>query len=103
MFLLVLAHLDSPEQRAVKWLSLLFLFKPTLASSLYTILLSASIFLCTVLSWCIVVLSVCCTQMQSLLQIWKDLPPNEALELLDYQYADKSVRAFAVKCLKVMT
>jgi len=42
--------------------------------------------------------------MQSLLQIWKDLPPKEgALELLDYQYADKSVRAFAVKCLKVMT
>jgi len=45
----------------------------------------------------------CCVQMQSLLQIWKDLPPNKALELLDYQYADKSVRAFAVKCLKVMT
>jgi len=48
-------------------------------------------------------LLTCSTQMQSLLQIWKLLPPNEALELLDYQYADKSVRAFAVRCLKEMT
>ena len=40
--------------------------------------------------------------MQSLLQIWRDLSHNEALELLDYQYADKLVRAFAVRCLKVM-
>ena len=48
-------------------------------------------------------LSMLCAQMQSLLQIWKPLPPNEALELLDYQYADKSVRAFAVECLKVIS
>ncbi|XP_070560385.1 phosphatidylinositol 4,5-bisphosphate 3-kinase catalytic subunit beta isoform-like [Ptychodera flava] len=39
-------------------------------------------------------------QMQALLQIWPKLEPEQALELLDYQYADKSVRSFAVECLK---
>ncbi len=40
--------------------------------------------------------------MQMLLQIWQPLPPTEALELLDFAYADKEVRKFAVKCLKSM-
>nr|XP_006815238.1 PREDICTED: LOW QUALITY PROTEIN: phosphatidylinositol 4,5-bisphosphate 3-kinase catalytic subunit beta isoform-like [Saccoglossus kowalevskii] len=38
-------------------------------------------------------------QMQALLQIWPKLQPDQALELLDYQYADNSVRSFAVGCL----
>ncbi|XP_077998659.1 phosphatidylinositol 4,5-bisphosphate 3-kinase catalytic subunit beta isoform-like [Glandiceps talaboti] len=38
--------------------------------------------------------------MQALLQIWTKLEPEQALELLDYQYADDSVRSFAVECLK---
>jgi len=41
-------------------------------------------------------------QMQMLLQIWVPLPPTEALLLLDFEYADKSVRKFAVKCLEQM-
>lgn len=36
----------------------------------------------------------------SLLQIWPKLPPFKALELLDYAYADSSVRKFAIECLK---
>lgn len=40
--------------------------------------------------------------MQALLQIWQPIPPTEALELLDFQYADKAVRKFAVECLKNM-
>ena len=40
--------------------------------------------------------------MQALLQIWPELPPTEALELLDFSYADKTVRRFAVQCLKHM-
>lgn len=41
--------------------------------------------------------------MQALLQIWQPIPPTEALELLDFQYADKAVRKFAVECLKNMS
>jgi len=40
--------------------------------------------------------------MQALLQIWPTIPPEQALELLDFQYADKEVRKFAVKCLQEM-
>ncbi|XP_026288763.1 phosphatidylinositol 4,5-bisphosphate 3-kinase catalytic subunit delta isoform [Frankliniella occidentalis] len=36
----------------------------------------------------------------TLLQHWPTLPVEKALELLDYAYADQSVRTFAVKCLR---
>lgn len=39
-------------------------------------------------------------QMQALLQIWPELEPERALELLDFAYADNYVRKFAVKCLQ---
>ncbi|RDD40507.1 Phosphatidylinositol 4,5-bisphosphate 3-kinase catalytic subunit beta isoform [Trichoplax sp. H2] len=39
-------------------------------------------------------------QMQALLQIWTELQAEDALELLDYKFADKAVREFAVKCLR---
>lgn len=35
-----------------------------------------------------------------LLQKWPKLSPYRALELLDYAYADSSVRKFAIECLK---
>ena len=38
--------------------------------------------------------------MQALLQIWPELQAEDALELLDCKFADKTVREFAVKCLK---
>ncbi|XP_071805229.1 phosphatidylinositol 4,5-bisphosphate 3-kinase catalytic subunit beta isoform-like [Asterias amurensis] len=41
----------------------------------------------------------CVAQMQALLQIWPELKPEEAMELLDYRYPDLSVRKFAVECL----
>ncbi|KAK2151241.1 hypothetical protein LSH36_371g03029 [Paralvinella palmiformis] len=37
--------------------------------------------------------------MHALLQIWKELPPEHALELLDFRYPDMEVRRFAVRCL----
>ncbi|XP_076360353.1 phosphatidylinositol 4,5-bisphosphate 3-kinase catalytic subunit beta isoform-like isoform X1 [Tachypleus tridentatus] len=40
------------------------------------------------------------SQVTALLQGWQLLPPEEALELLDYAYADQNVRNFAVKCLE---
>ncbi|KAK8756711.1 hypothetical protein V5799_000588 [Amblyomma americanum] len=40
--------------------------------------------------------------MQALLQIWKLLKPEQALELLDYSYPDTFVRSFAVRCLRQM-
>uniref|UniRef100_UPI00358FAC9D phosphatidylinositol 4,5-bisphosphate 3-kinase catalytic subunit delta isoform n=1 Tax=Myxine glutinosa TaxID=7769 RepID=UPI00358FAC9D len=43
--------------------------------------------------------SVITLWLQALLQIWPSLPPTTALELLDYTYADRNVRAFAVRCL----
>ncbi|CAH1772431.1 unnamed protein product [Owenia fusiformis] len=39
-------------------------------------------------------------KMQALLQIWQKLKPLAAVELLDFQYADKAVRKYAVDCLK---
>lgn len=36
----------------------------------------------------------------ALLQYWPKLPVEKALELLDYAYADQTVRNFAVKCLR---
>ncbi len=41
--------------------------------------------------------------MQALLQIWPELKPTEAMELLDYKYADVAVRKFAVLCLENLT
>ena len=38
-------------------------------------------------------------QMLTLLRSWAPLPPEQALELLDYQYADQNVRNFAVRSL----
>ncbi len=34
---------------------------------------------------------------------WRPLPPEEALELLDYAYQDPNVRAYAVRCLQTMS
>ncbi|XP_033095415.1 phosphatidylinositol 4,5-bisphosphate 3-kinase catalytic subunit beta isoform-like [Anneissia japonica] len=42
-------------------------------------------------------------QMQALLQIWPRLEPEEALLLLDYNFADMMVRNFAVECLNRLT
>lgn len=42
-------------------------------------------------------------QLQSILQAWRPLPPEEALELLDYAYQDLTVREFAVRCLQQMS
>jgi len=36
----------------------------------------------------------------SILQRWPQLPPQKALELLDYAYADQAVRNYAVSCLR---
>ncbi|XP_034936238.1 phosphatidylinositol 4,5-bisphosphate 3-kinase catalytic subunit delta isoform-like [Chelonus insularis] len=36
----------------------------------------------------------------ALVQQWPKLPVERALELLDYAYADQTVRSFAVRCLK---
>lgn len=38
-----------------------------------------------------------------LLSKWPKLPSEKALELLDYAYADKAVRSYAVKCLHDMS
>lgn len=42
------------------------------------------------------------SEMRRLLTKWKPLSEERALELLDYAYADSSVRSFAVKCLKML-
>ncbi|XP_072040803.1 phosphatidylinositol 4,5-bisphosphate 3-kinase catalytic subunit beta isoform-like isoform X2 [Amphiura filiformis] len=47
--------------------------------------------------------SAAVAQMQALLQIWPELKPTEAMELLDYKYADIAVRKFAVLCLEKLT
>lgn len=39
-------------------------------------------------------------QMIELLSKWKPLPPEEALELLDYEYQHPDVRLFAVNSLE---
>lgn len=38
----------------------------------------------------------------SLVSKWPLLGPQQALELLDYAYADQVVRSFAVKCLQTL-
>ncbi|XP_065176663.1 phosphatidylinositol 4,5-bisphosphate 3-kinase catalytic subunit alpha isoform-like [Sycon ciliatum] len=45
----------------------------------------------------------CVARMLVLLQSWTALPPEQALELLDYQYADQNVRNFAVQSLHSFT
>lgn len=42
------------------------------------------------------------SEMRSLLKQWQPLSEERALELLDYAYADCSVRRFAVNCLKML-
>ncbi|KAG2459649.1 PK3CD kinase, partial [Polypterus senegalus] len=42
-------------------------------------------------------------QMIYLLQNWPDLPPLHALELLDYTFPDRSVRAFTIRCLRKLS
>ena len=42
------------------------------------------------------------SEMRSLLNKWQPLSEERALELLDYAYADSSVRRFAVNCLKML-
>jgi phosphatidylinositol-4,5-bisphosphate 3-kinase len=62
------------------------------------------------ISWIALIFSVliviaCACKLQvaevtALLQQWPKLPVEKALELLDYAYADQTVRHFAVQCLK---
>jgi len=40
-------------------------------------------------------------QLRSLLERWPVLPPEDALQLLDYAYPDEAVRTFAVRCLSM--
>ncbi|XP_063061973.1 phosphatidylinositol 4,5-bisphosphate 3-kinase catalytic subunit beta isoform [Engraulis encrasicolus] len=42
-------------------------------------------------------------QLQALLQIWPQLSPRDALELLDFNYPDQYVREYAVTCLRNMS
>jgi phosphatidylinositol-4,5-bisphosphate 3-kinase len=39
------------------------------------------------------------SEVTALLKDWPKLPPEKALELLDYAYPDQGVRSFAVECL----
>lgn len=39
------------------------------------------------------------SEVAALLKDWPKLPPEKALELLDYAYPDQRVRSFAVECL----
>lgn len=41
-------------------------------------------------------------QMQILLQTWPKLEPEQALELLDYTFADQEVRKVAVESIEKM-
>lgn len=41
-------------------------------------------------------------QMQILLQTWPKLESEQALELLDYTFADQAVRRIAVECIEKM-
>lgn len=43
------------------------------------------------------------SQVYGLLEKWKRIPPEAAMELLDYQFADIAVRSWAVKCLEVLS
>ena len=42
-------------------------------------------------------------QLESIMGAWRPLPPEEALELLDYAYQDPNVRTYAVRCLQNMS
>ena len=42
-------------------------------------------------------------QMLTLLRTWKKVSPEQALELLDYQYADQNARSYAVECLRELS
>lgn len=42
------------------------------------------------------------SQMQILLQTWPKLESEQALELLDYTFADQEVRRVAVECIEKM-
>uniref|UniRef100_T1ISF0 phosphatidylinositol 3-kinase n=1 Tax=Strigamia maritima TaxID=126957 RepID=T1ISF0_STRMM len=42
-------------------------------------------------------------QMLSILKRWPQLPPENALELLDYAYADQYVRKYSVECLRALS
>ncbi|CAN7984927.1 unnamed protein product [Ixodes hexagonus] len=61
------------------------------------------ILLCFFLRLHVVIVFCCTLQIQALLQIWKLLKPEQALELLDYSYPDSYVRSFAVRCLRQMS
>ena len=39
-------------------------------------------------------------ELNSLLERWPNLKPEQALQLLDYAYSDENVRRFAVRCLR---
>lgn len=41
--------------------------------------------------------------MQALLQVWQEISPTQALELLDFAHADNYVRSYAVKCLRALS
>lgn len=41
--------------------------------------------------------------LRSILQAWRPLQPEEALELLDYAYQDPTVRSFAISCLQSLS
>lgn len=48
---------------------------------------------------------ICCYQvgeMVLLLEEWPRLLPDQALELLDYAYAEPAVRSYAIECLSPM-
>lgn len=46
------------------------------------------------------VLGLYCTQMYCLVKDWPPIKPEQAMELLDCNYPDPMVRAFAVRCLE---
>lgn len=50
-----------------------------------------------------VCLFVCLLLCDRALERWPVLPPLQALQLLDYQWADQKVRSYAVKCLEALS
>lgn len=46
------------------------------------------------------VLGLHCPQMYCLVKDWPPIKPEQAMELLDCNYPDPMVRAFAVRCLE---
>ena len=43
-----------------------------------------------------------CVKVYLLLKSWKNIVPDQAIELLHFQYADVAVRHWAVKCLETL-